>query len=206
MSGMRKSGTAKERARKVFQKNGGTLRMSEALRLGLTRWTLYTMRDAGLVQPISRGVYRLTELPPLGNPDLVTVALRIPKGVVCLISALVYHDLTTQVPHEIHVAIERGAETPRVDYPPIRFYRFSGSSFREAIEVHELDNLPVRIYDREKTVADCFKYRNKIGLDVAIEALRLWRKRKGSKVEPLMKMARVCRVESVMRPYVESVL
>jgi predicted transcriptional regulator of viral defense system len=110
------------------------------------------------------------------------------------------------VPHEVHLAIERGTETPRVDYPPIRFYRFSGSAFSEGIEVQALDNVSVRIYGREKTVVDCFKYRNKIGLDVAIEALRLWRQRKGSKVETLMKMARVCRVENVMRPYVESVL
>ena len=106
----------------------------------------------------------------------------------------------------MHLAIERGAETPRVEYPPIRFYRFSGAAFLEGIEVQKLDNVPVRIYGREKTVADCFKYRNKIGLDVALEALKTWAQQKGSKVDTLMKMAQVCRVESVMRPYVESVL
>ena len=180
--------------------------MSEALRFGITRSSLYAMRDAGLVQRISRGIYRLSDLPPIANPDLVTVALRVPKGVVCLISALAYHDLTTQVPHEVHLAIERGAEMPRVEYPPIRFYRFSGTAFREGIEVQKLDNVPVKIYGREKTVADCFKYRNKIGLDVALEALKSWAQQKGSKVDTLMKMARVCRVERVMRPYVESVL
>ena len=106
----------------------------------------------------------------------------------------------------MHLAIERGAEMPRVEYPPIRFYRFSGAAFREGIEVQKLDNVPVRIYGREKTVADCFKYRYKIGLGVAVEALKSWAQQKGSKVDMLMKMARVCRVERVMRPYVESVL
>jgi len=195
-----------EKAKAVFLRHGGTLRMSEALRFGLSRWTLYALRDSGMVERISRGVYRLTDLPPLGNPDLVTVALRVPRGVICLISALAYHDLTTQIPHEIHVAIERGAEKPRIDYPPVHFYRFSGKAFTSGVDIHELDRVKVKIYNPEKTIADCFKYRNKIGMDVTLEALRLWRQRRGATVEILMRQARICRVEAVIRPYLEALL
>lgn len=190
----------------VFRRAGGTLRMSQALRRGITRKTLYAMRDAGIVDRISRGVFRLSEMAPLENPDFVTVAVRIPKGVICLISALAFHDLTTQIPHEVSVAIERGSETPRIDHPPIRVYRFSSKAFHTGIEVHRIDAVEVRIYSPEKTVADCFKYRNKLGLDLAVEALRNWRARRGTNPDTLLEMAKVCRVQSVLRPYLQALL
>jgi predicted transcriptional regulator of viral defense system len=190
----------------VFEKHGGILRTAEALRAGIHPHTLYAMRDAGTLKRISRGVYRLAERPPLGNPDLVTVAKRVPNGVICLISALAFHDLTTQIPHEVHVALPRGAEEPRLDFPPIRTFRFTGKSFTEGIETHRLDGVPVRIYSPEKTLADCFKFRNKIGLDVVIEALRFYRERRKIKVEELMRLASVCRVQKVIRPYMEALL
>jgi predicted transcriptional regulator of viral defense system len=178
--------------------------MSEALRLGVTRKTLYAMRDAKVLDPLSRGVYRLKELPPLGSPDLVTIAKRIPHGVICLVSALAYHRLTTQVPHEVHVAVERGSEPSRIDYPPVRLFWLSGNAFHKGIEVRELDGIPIRIYGPEKTVADAFKFRNKLGMDVAIEALRLWSERRGRSVEKLLEQARHDRVERVLRPYLEA--
>jgi predicted transcriptional regulator of viral defense system len=134
------------------------------------------------------------------------VALRVPRGVICLISALAFHDLTTQIPHEVSVAIPRGAEKPRMDHPPVRFYRFSEAAFATGVETHELDGVEVRIYSPEKTVADCFKYRNKIGLNVALEALKSWRERKGANPDVLLEMAKVCRVESVLRPYLLAIL
>jgi predicted transcriptional regulator of viral defense system len=174
--------------------------MSDAIRLGLTRKKLYTMRDDQILEQLSRGVYRLKGLPPL-----VMVATRIPHGVVCLISALAHHELTTQVPHEVYVAVERGSERPRIDYPPVRLFWFSSAAFREGIEVHKLDKVPVRIYSPEKTLADCFKFRNKLGMDVVLEALRLWNERRGRKVEILLAHARQCRVERVIRPYLEAI-
>jgi len=194
----------KERA--LFRAKGGVLRMSEAMRLGLTRKTLYAMRDEGALTQMSRGLYRLHDLPPLGNPDLVTVAKRVPQGVVCLISALAYHELTTQVPHEVYVALEKGAEAPRIAYPPVHLFWFSGPAFREGIDVHKLDGVPVRIYGPEKTIADCFKFRNKLGMDVVLEALRLWRDRRGRHVQNLLANARHCRVERGIRPYLEALL
>lgn len=195
-----------QRAVTVFEKHGGILRTAEALRAGIHPHTLYAMRDAGTLERISRGVYRLAERLPLGNPDLVTVAKRVPNGVICLISALAFHDLTTQIPHEVHLALPRGAEEPRLDFPPIRTFRFTGKSFTEGIEIHRLDGVPVRIYSPEKTLADCFKFRNKIGLDVVIEALRFYRERRKIKVEELMRLASVCRVQKVIRPYMEALL
>lgn len=193
-----------DRESAVFRQHGGGLRMAEALRLGIDRKTLYAMRDAGIVESLSRGVYRLADLGPLAFPDLVTVAKRVPKGVLCLISALSFHELTTQVPHTIDVALERGATKPRLDYPPTRFFWFSGAAFHDGIEVQQLDGTPVRIYGPEKTLVDCFRYRNRIGLDVVVEALRLWRERRRRKLDVLLKFARMRHVERVMRPYLEA--
>ncbi len=180
--------------------------MSDALAKGINRRALYSMRDAGELKQLSRGVYRLATLPELEVPDLVTVAARVPKGVVCLISALAFHHLTTQIPHAVDIALPRGTEKPRVEYPPIHIYWVSGAAFTSGVEQHVIDGRKVRIYSAEKSVADAFKYRNKIGLDVALEALKLWRERRGISVERLLRQARVCRVERVMRPYLEAII
>lgn len=198
------SARAFEREIALFRRHGGGLRMSEALRIGVNRKTLYAMRDAGVIETVTRGLYRLASLEPLAHPDLVTVAQRVPQGVLCLISALSFHELTTQIPHTIDVALERGARKPRLDYPPTRFYWFSGPAFREGIETHTLDGVPVRIYDQEKTLADCFRYRNQLGMEVVLEALRLWRERRRKKLDALLKYARTRRVERGMRPYLEA--
>lgn len=194
------------RAAKIFQKHGGILRTSQALKAGIHPATLYAMRDSGEIEVISRGVFRLSDIPPLGNPDLVTVATRVPHGVICLISALSFYELTTQIPHEVHVAQQRGAEEPRLDYPPIKTYRFSGEAFTAGVNIHELDGIGVRIYSPEKTLADCFKFRNKVGLDTVIEAIRFYRERKKIKVDDLMRYATICRVDKIMRPYLEAIL
>ena len=195
-----------EKERRAFSESGGLLRTGAALRAGIHPRTLYDMRDEGVVEELSRGLYRLADLPALSNPDLVTVALKIPAGVVCLISALAYHEITTQIAHEVHLALPRGAEPPRLKHPPLRVFWFTGRSFAEGIETHKVDGIRLRVYSLEKTLADCFKYRNKLGLDTVLEALRLYRSRKRPNVDELMKFARVCRVEKVMRPYLEALL
>jgi predicted transcriptional regulator of viral defense system len=195
-----------KKASNIFRRHGGVLRMSEALYAGIHRRMLYSMLEAGVIEQLSRGLYRLADLAPLGNPDLVSVSLKIPSGVICLISALAYHEITTQVPHEVYVALERGTEPPRLGHPPIHIFWFSGQAFTLGIQPHKIDDVTVRIYSPEKTIVDCFKYRNKIGLDTAIEALKLYREKKRFKPEDLMQTARVCRVEKVMRPYLEALL
>jgi predicted transcriptional regulator of viral defense system len=196
--------TLTDHARKVFRTHGGTLRTTEALAAGIHPRTLYAMRDAGEVEALARGVYRLGGLPPLGNPDLATVAKRVPHGVVCLISALAFHELTTQVPHEIHVAISRTARRPRLDFPPLRVYRFSTGAFDAGIDTHTIDRIPVHIYSAEKTLADCFKYRNKIGMDVVLEAIRIYRRRGRPHFQQVFEYAKLCRVDRLMRPYLEA--
>ncbi len=190
----------------LFQQHGGMLRTSKALSLGIHPETLYSMRDAGVIEKISRGVYRLADLPPLGNPDLVATAARIPDGVVCLISALDYHEITTQIPHEIYIAIARNASPAKIDYPPVRFFRFSDKAFAAGIETHTLDGVPVRIYGPEKTIVDCFKYRNKIGLETVIEALKFYKEKKGFNANEIMRFAAICRMDRIMRPYLEAII
>lgn len=193
-------------AASIFREQGGVLRTMEAVRLGVHPRTLYAMRDAGVLEWLGRGVYRLADLPPLGSPDLVTVALRVPEGVLCLISALAFHEITTQIPHEVYLALKRGAEPPRLEHPPVRVFWFTGRAFSEGIEACELDGVTVRAYAAAKTVADCFKYRNKLGLDTALEALKLYLREKRGSPDELVRFARVCRVERVMRPYIEALL
>ena len=173
-----KNGKSIQQAVADFRKNGGLLNTAKALKLGIHPRTLYAMRDKGVLERLSRELYRSSDLAPLGNPDLVTVVVRIPEGVICLISALAYHEITTQIARKVHVAIRRNAEPPRIDYPSVHAYRFSGKAFTEGVETHERDGIPAKVYKLEKTLADCFKYRNKIGMDTAIEAVRLYRERK----------------------------
>jgi predicted transcriptional regulator of viral defense system len=195
-----------DKPKKIFRDRGGLLKTGEALSAGIHPRTLYEMQRSGILEQLTRGLYRLADLPPLGNPDLVSVSLKIPNSVICLISALAYHEITTQVPHEVYLALGRGTEVPRLAHPPIRIFWFSEKAFTHGIQTHKIDSVPVRIYSPEKTIADCFKYRNKIGLDTAIEALKLYREKRPFKSEELMQFARVCRVEKVIRPYLEALL
>jgi predicted transcriptional regulator of viral defense system len=200
---MRKA-QAERNAEAVFKRHRGVLRTSKALALGIHPRTLYRLRNSGRLVQVSRGVYRLASLPEPDQPDLVVVASRVPQAVICLISALSFHGITTQVPHEVHIALPRGTTTPRLEHPPIRVYRLTGKAYKEGIETHVISGVRVRIYGPEKTVADCFRFRNKVGLDVALEALRLSRERKQATPRSLLHYARMCHVEKVMRPYLEA--
>ncbi len=188
----------------IFRSHGGILRMSEALRAGISRRTLYAMRDECVLELLSRGVYRLSSMEGLAQQDLVAVTTRVPHGVICLISALSFHELTTQVPHAVDVAVIRGSERPRIDYPPVNTYWFSGEAFAEGIETPTVDGRKIRVYGPEKSIADIFKYRNKLGSDVALESLRSWCERRASSIDNLLHYARICRVERVLMPYLEA--
>jgi predicted transcriptional regulator of viral defense system len=180
--------------------------MSEALANGISRYTLYALRDKGIITPVSRGIYRLAELPAIGNPDMAIVGLRFPHAVICLVSALAYHGITTQIPHRISIAIPRNTYLPSPDYPPLLVHRFSMTCYQTGIETHLIDNIPVRIYSQEKTIADCFKFRNKIGMDVIIEALKLYRSSSQYNPVELLRHASTCRVATIMHPYLEAIL
>jgi predicted transcriptional regulator of viral defense system len=167
---------------------------------------LYSLRDKGVIEQVSRGIYRLVKLPPISNPDLVTVSLRFPNAIICLVSALAYHDITTQIPHQVSVAVPRNARMPSLDYPPIQAHRFSTKTYESGIEKHVIDEVTIKVYSSEKTLADCFKFRNKIGMDVVLESLKLYRARKRFNINELLKYARICRVEKMMSPYIEATI
>jgi predicted transcriptional regulator of viral defense system len=198
--------SAAEKAKRLIKRGGGMIRTAEALAIGIHPRTFYMLRDAGVLDRVSRGVYRLAEEKPLSNVDLVTVAARIPRAVICLISALAFHEMTTQVPHTVSIALERGAESPRIDHPPVSVHRFSRESLVVGIEQHVIYGVTVRVYSAEKTLVDCFKFRNKVGMDVILEALKLYKAGGAFNLAELLKYARICRVERIMRPYLEATL
>jgi predicted transcriptional regulator of viral defense system len=195
-----------EQAKALFRKHGGILRTTDALKEGIHPRTLYLMRDNKSLEVLCRGTYRLAELEPIDQHDIVIAASKVKSGVICLISALSFHEITTQIPHEVYMALSRKMAYPRLEYPPTRFFRFSPEAFKAGIEVHKISGMEVKIYSPEKTVADCFKYRNKIGLDAAIEALKFWRKKKNARIDKLMEYAKICRVYNIIKPYAEAML
>jgi predicted transcriptional regulator of viral defense system len=197
-----------EKAIEIIKDYGGMIRTSEAFNEGIAYKTFYTMRDQGILVRISRGLYRLADASPPGNPDLVTVAIRLPKAVICLISALDYYNLTEQIPHFVYVALPQDAELPRIDHPPLQIIWPSKKIYEVGIQEVILDNTPVKIYDPEKTITDCFKYRNKFGLDVAIDAIQRYFEQptKKQNLNALMKYAKLNRVEKIITPYIETLL
>lgn len=180
------------------------LRPAELDELGIPRITLQRLYQRGLVEKVARGLYRLPDTQISEHHSLAEAAKMVPKGVICLLSALRFHDLTTQAPHEIWMAIDRKTRLPVNKALPIRFVRFSGPALIEGIESHIIDGIPVAIYQPSKTVADCFKYRNKIGLDVALEALKDCLRNRRCEADTLWRFAKICRVSNVMRPYLEA--
>lgn len=187
----------------LFQKKGGVLRTNEILKLGIHPRKLYQMRESGELLELSRGVFRSASFEELEHSDLVAVCKRVQNGVICLISALAFHQLTAEIPHEVYLAVLRGKENPKIDYPPTRIFHFSEESFSNGIEEHFSDGNLIKIYSPEKTIADCFKFRNRIGLDIAIEGLRNCLSKNGSRTK-ILEYARICRVEKIIKPYLES--
>lgn len=194
------------RAAELFRQHGGIMRMADAIRAGVTRNTLYAMRETGQVEQLTRGLYRLAEMPPLSQSDLVTVAVKVPQAIIYLLSALSFHELTTQIPHEVWIAIPRNCEPPRLDFPPVRASRLNEAAYGTGVEKHDTDGITIRVYSREKTLVDCFCRRNEVGLDVAIEAVKTYRSQGGRKIDLIMEYAKKLRVAKVIRPYLEALL
>lgn len=186
-------------------KRRGIVRSRDLVPANAPRATLSRLVHAGKLIKVGRGLYALPDYQQSEHQQLAEIAVRAPSGVFCLLTALNFHRLTTQSPHELWLAISNKARAPKVDYPPLRVVRFSGAALTEGIEEHAVDGVIVRVYSVAKTVADCFKYRNKIGLDVALEALRECRRERRATSDELWQYAKLCRVSNVMRPYLESI-
>ncbi len=195
----------KEKPENIFLSCGGQMRMSEAIERGIIRYMLYSLRDGWVIEQISREAYQLVELSPIRNPNLVTVGLRFPNDVICLVSALAYHDITTQILNSISVAVLRESRLPSLKHPSLLVRRLSNQAYNSGIEEeHQIDAVPVKIYNAEKTLADCFKFRNKIGMNIILEALKRYKIRKKFNLGKLLQYAKICRVERVMRSCLEA--
>lgn len=182
----------------------GLVRPRELADYGINRVQLSRLVQAGLVERVTRGVYVATGHELSVDLAAAIVATRVPAAVICLLTALRLHELTTQQPHEVWIALDAKARRPRLDYPPLRVARFSGPALTEGVETRRIEGVPVQVYSAAKTVADCFKYRDKIGIDVAVEALRDYTRKHRGGATTLAHFARVCRVTRVMQPYLDS--
>jgi len=184
----------------------GVVRAREIREAGLHPEYLRKLCKTGQLIRTGRGLYSLADGDFTEHHSLAEACMRVPHGIICLLSALSYHQIGTQNTHQIWMAIDRAMRKPKVDYPPIRIFRFSGPSLREGIEEKKIEGVSVRVYNPAKTVADCFKYRNKVGIDVAIEALKeCWRSRR-CEIDELVHYARICRVGKIMQPYMEAIV
>jgi predicted transcriptional regulator of viral defense system len=172
---------------------------------GISRGRLYRLVEAGDVVRQGRGIYTTSTHDYSAHHTYAQLAKRVPAGVICLLSALRYHGLTTQNPGDVWIALPEKARTPRLDYPRLRISRFSGAALTEGIETHRIEKVELRVYSAAKTVADCFKFRNKVGVDVAVEALRDFTRRYRGGADNLAHFARICRVSRVMQPYLDSI-
>ena len=199
------SATPQAKVLKLARRSQGVT-ARELAAAGIHRQVLSRLVATGELERIARGIYRLPEHPITEHHSLAIVSTTVPHGVVCLISALQFHGLGTQLPSGIWLAIDRRSRHPALKYPPLRIVRYSGAALTEGVDTHRLEGRPVKIYNVAKTLADCFKYRNKIGLDVALEALReAWRARRFT-MTALEHYAVICRVQRVMRPYLEALV
>ena len=182
----------------------GSVRPRDIEAIGLPREYLVRLHRQGKVNRPGRGIYTLADANVTERHSYAEVAKRVPKAAICLLSALAFHDITTQNPASVWIALPKGARKPAIDSPALRIVRLSGLSLSKGIENHQVDGVPVRVYSAAKTVADCFKFRNKIGLDIAIEALKDCLRQKRANINEIYRYAKVCRVSNVIRPYMEA--
>ena len=188
---------------RIVAELGGTARTGAILAAGVHARDLYAARDDGALVEVTRGVFRLADL-PLTEPDLVAVATRMPKAVLCLVTALHLHGLTQEIPRAVHVALPRGVHPARLDHPPLEVYHFSATSHGAGVEERTVDGVTVRLTTPAKSVADAFKFRSRVGLEAAVDALRQALGAKAATPAEIDRMARVDRVQAVMRPYLEA--
>ena len=182
----------------------GMLRASHLQELGIARVVLSRLTARGQLERVGRGVYRLPDAQGAEYESLATIAVKVPQAVFCLLTALQIHELTTQLPRQVWIAMPQGSHVPKMDYPPVKMVQFSGEAYAQGIEVVRADQVELRVYGVAKTIADCFKHRNKVGLDVAIEALREAMAANKTNANDLWRFAKICRVANVMRPYLEA--
>ena len=196
--------TKQEQLKKMFARNR-IVRASTIRDAGISAQFITNMLRNGEITRLGRGVYSLAEAAATEMSDIEALSHVVPRGVICLVSALRFHGLTDENPHEISVAVKHGSHPPKIEYPPVQFFVFSGLAYSSGVESHSVNGTELRVYSIEKTIADCFKYRNKIGLDIAVSALQDAVKKGKVNYNSLWESAKICRVSKIIRPYMEAV-
>ena len=189
-----------------MKKLGGIVKTKDFLDEGIQTRIIRELLEDGVIEKIRRGLYLLRGFEDIEEPDYVIISKVIPRGVVCLISALRFYNLTTQIPRFVYVAVPQGVKCPKIDYPSVRFFRYSKKTYQPDIEIYNYSGAEVKIYSKEKTIVDCFNHRSKIGIDVSFEALKNYWKGGNAKLDHLMGLAEVSKVEKIIKPYLEAVL
>ena len=189
-----------------FHKKGGIVRFSAMRKAGFHPDTIAALEKNGQISKISRGLYQLAGYEPAAHPDLVMVSLLAPRVVICLISALAFHEITSEIPKYVETAIPKQSHANIITYPPVRVYRFDHQAWREGVEEHRIDGHTVRVYSPAKTIADCFKFRNKIGVNVARDAIKTAIAEKRVRPQEIMKYAKICRVSNIIKPILETLI
>ena len=195
-----------ERIYKVFKKHNGFARTKNILSAGIHSRDIKRARDAGQIIRVKRGLYRLTNIPLISHQGFIDLAYVVPEGVICLLSALSYYELTTFNPSIISMAICRGSRRPKIEYPPVEFYYFSKKQFEAGINKIKIKGHEIRIYNPEKTICDCFRYRNKLGLDIAKEGLSEYLRRKDRNLEKLLEYAEICRIKPLLQTWLNAIM
>jgi predicted transcriptional regulator of viral defense system len=189
-----------------LKKRGGMVSYKEIIKAGFNKACLKDNLNSGRIQKVDRALYRLSDGITLSNPDLVAVSIKVSKGVICLLSALAFHEATSEIPHHVNIAIPHGAYSNKINYPPAKFYHFASKAWKAGIEKFEIEGYQIKVYSLAKTIADCFKFRNKIGMNVTREALKIAITEKGVQPKEIMQYAEICRVDNIIKPILEAML
>jgi len=198
--------STREKLIQAASRNSGVFTAKDVELVGLSIRELSRLRSTGEIICISRGVFQLADDSSPSTPDYAAIKTRVPEGVICLISALYHHELTTEIPRKIHLAVHRHANVPRIDYPLVQIYRMSDRPFSAGVEQMTIGGVMMNIFSPEKTIADCFKYRDKLGIDLAVEGLKKYLSSNKARPTAIMKMAEICRVSKIIKPYMEALL
>lgn len=189
-----------------LKQKGGLASYADLSKAGFNKALLTTNLKCNRINRIDKGLYQLSEGVSLSNPDLVIISIKIPRGVVCLLSALAFHESTNEIPKYVDIAIPRGTHANKIKYPPVKFYRFAPITWKPGIEEHKVGDHKIKVYSLAKTVADCFKFRNRIGVNVARDALKIAITEKGVEPKEIMHFAEICRVSKIIKPTLETIL
>lgn len=189
-----------------LKKIGGLASFAELDKAGFNKAIIKISLENDNIVRLDRGLYSLSEGMSFSNPDFVVISIKIPRGIICLLSALAFHEATNEIPKYIDVAIPRGTHENKIKYPPVKFYRFAPNTWKAGVEEHEIEGYKIKVYSLAKTVADCFKFRNRIGINVAREALKTAVVEKHIKPKDIMENAKICRVDRIIKPILESMI